>query len=72
MLCLLVDVLFEVTTEIKHKEWISPGGNELRKDLLESIKNHVSLGVGMENQMLCPKCSATGDHVLLFTPGIFC
>lgn len=45
-LCLLVDVLFEVTVEIKPKDWISHVGRERHKSLLESLKKHVSLGVG--------------------------
>ncbi|XP_064302758.1 uncharacterized protein LOC135312533 [Phalacrocorax carbo] len=35
------DVLFEVTIEIRPKDWIPRGGRELRKDLLESMKNHI-------------------------------
>ncbi|XP_054678488.1 uncharacterized protein LOC129205263 isoform X2 [Grus americana] len=35
------DVLFEVTIEIKPKDWIPHGGSELQKDLLESMKNHI-------------------------------
>ncbi|XP_074892887.1 uncharacterized protein LOC142034952 [Buteo buteo] len=35
------DVLFEVTIEIKLKDWISHGGSELQKGLLESMKNHI-------------------------------
>lgn len=69
--CLLVDVLFEVTIEIKLKDWISHGGSELQKGLLESMKNHVSLGMGRK-QMGCPKYSTTRDHVVPFIPGIFC
>lgn len=45
ILCLLVDVLFEVTIEIRPKDWI-PHGHELKKGLLQSMKNHVSLGTG--------------------------
>lgn len=45
-LCFLVDVLFEVTIEIKPKDWIPHGGRELKKGLLASMKNHVSLGMG--------------------------
>lgn len=41
-----VDVLFEVTVEIKPKDWIPHGGSELQKGLLESLKNHVSVGMG--------------------------
>lgn len=67
ILCLLIDVLFEVTVEIKPKDWIPHGGSELQKGLLESMKNHVSLGVRkgrknkcdvpnvqLEETMLCP------------------
>lgn len=67
ILCLLVDVLFEVTIGIKAKDWIPHGGSELQKGLLESVKNHVSLGTGrrrkskcdvpnlqLEEAMLCP------------------
>lgn len=46
MLCLLVDVLFEVTAEIKPKDWIRQGGSEFQKGLLESLKDHVSVGMG--------------------------
>ena len=46
ILCLLVDVLFEVTIEIKPNDWIPKGGRELQKGLLESMKSRVSLGMG--------------------------
>lgn len=46
ILCFLVDVLFEVTVEIKPKDWIPYGGSEFQKGLLESLKNHVSAGMG--------------------------
>lgn len=46
MLCLLADVLFEVTVEIKPKDRFPHGGSEFQKHLLESLKNHVSLGMG--------------------------
>lgn len=46
ILCLLADVLFEVTVEIKPKDWIPHGGSELPKGLLESLKTHVSVGMG--------------------------
>lgn len=39
------DVLFEVTVEIKPKVWIPPSGSEFQKGLLESLKNHVSVGM---------------------------
>lgn len=45
-LCLLADVLFEVTVEIKAKDWIPHGGNEFQRGLLESLKNHVSVSMG--------------------------
>ncbi|XP_061212148.1 uncharacterized protein LOC133213728 isoform X2 [Neopsephotus bourkii] len=35
------DVLFEVTIEIKPKDWIPHGGSELQKDLLESMRNYI-------------------------------
>ncbi|OWK53101.1 hypothetical protein RLOC_00005220 [Lonchura striata] len=35
------DVLFEVTVEIKAKDWIPHGGNEFQRGLLESLKNHI-------------------------------
>lgn len=53
ILCLLVDVLFEVTIEIRTKDWIPRGGSELQKDLLESVKNHVSLGTGRSRKNKC-------------------
>lgn len=49
----LIDVLFEVTTEIKRKDWVTPGGSELRRDLLESIRSHVSLGMVMGRKGKC-------------------
>lgn len=58
ILCLLLDVLFEVAIEIKPKDWIPHGGSDLPKGFLESMKNHVSLGTGRRrgkkpNMMSC-------------------
>lgn len=39
-------MLFEVTVEIKPKDWIPYDGSEFQKGLLESLKNHVSAGLG--------------------------
>ncbi|XP_035177336.1 uncharacterized protein LOC118164142 [Oxyura jamaicensis] len=65
------DVLFEVTTEIKHKEWISPGGSELRKDLIKSIKNHIQqnlkLSANRVNEIKLKEVKRTSNASLLLT-----
>nr|XP_013051676.2 uncharacterized protein LOC106045621 isoform X2 [Anser cygnoides] len=65
------DVLFEVTTEIKHKEWISLRGSELRKDLIESLKNRIQqnlkLSANRVNEIKLKQVRRTTNASLLLT-----
>ncbi|XP_040409003.1 uncharacterized protein LOC121068030 isoform X2 [Cygnus olor] len=65
------DVLFEVTTEIKHEEWISLGGSELRKDLIESLKNSIQqnlkLSANRVNEIKLKEVRRTTNASLLLT-----
>ncbi|XP_061845139.1 uncharacterized protein LOC133624800 isoform X3 [Colius striatus] len=61
------DVLFEVTTEIKSKDWISRSGS----DLLESMKNHIQenlkLSTNRVNEIKLKEIKRTSDANLLLT-----
>lgn len=77
ILCLLVDVLFEVAVELKPRDWIPRGGSELQKGFLESMKNHVSLGKGEEEEKKkSNQQTNVTSHIFNFVvsliPGIFC
>ncbi|XP_015712083.2 uncharacterized protein LOC107310709 [Coturnix japonica] len=65
------DVLFEVRTEIKHKDWIAPGGSELRRDLLESIRSHIQqnlkLPANRVNEIKLKEAKRTSNASLLLT-----
>ncbi|XP_072189903.1 uncharacterized protein [Excalfactoria chinensis] len=65
------DVLFEVRTEIKHKDWIAPGGSELRRDLLESIRSHIQqnlkLPANRVSEIKLKEAKRTSNASLLLT-----
>ncbi|XP_051470977.1 uncharacterized protein LOC127382872 [Apus apus] len=65
------DVLFEVTIEIKPKDWIPRGGSELQKGLLESVKNHIQenlkLSAKRVNEIKLKEIKRTSDANLLLT-----
>ncbi|XP_072713419.1 uncharacterized protein [Ciconia boyciana] len=65
------DVLFEVTVEIKPKDWIPHGGHELKKGLLEPMKNHIQenlkLSANRVNEIKLKEIKRTSDANLLFT-----
>ncbi|XP_065538276.1 uncharacterized protein LOC136015776 isoform X4 [Lathamus discolor] len=65
------DVLFEVTIEIKPKDWIPHGGSELQKGLLESMKNHIQenlkLPASRVNELKLKEIKRTSDANLLLT-----
>ncbi|KAM6208075.1 uncharacterized protein WM294_002239 [Sarcoramphus papa] len=65
------DVLFEVTIEIKPKDWIPHGGSELQKGLLESMKNHIQenlkLSANRVNEIKLKEIKRTSGANLLLT-----
>ncbi|TRZ19772.1 hypothetical protein HGM15179_007338, partial [Zosterops borbonicus] len=65
------DVLFEVTVEIKPKDWIPHGGSELQKGLLESLKNHIQknlkLSTNRVSEIKLKDVKRTSDANLLLT-----
>ncbi|OXB82835.1 UNVERIFIED_CONTAM: hypothetical protein H355_010405 [Colinus virginianus] len=65
------DVLFEIMTEIKHKDWITPGGGELRRDLLESLRSHIQqnlkLSANRVNEIKLKEVKRTSNASLLLT-----
>ncbi|XP_042684153.1 uncharacterized protein LOC122165340 [Centrocercus urophasianus] len=65
------DVLFEVMTEIKHKDWITPGGSELRRDLLDSIRSHIQqnlkLSANRVSEIKLKEAKRTSNGSLLLT-----
>ncbi|XP_033369101.1 uncharacterized protein LOC107201229 [Parus major] len=65
------DVLFEVTVEIKPKDWIPHGGSELQKGLLESLKNHIQknlkLSANRVSEIKLKDVKRTSDANLLLT-----
>ncbi|CAM9849191.1 unnamed protein product [Bubo scandiacus] len=65
------DVLFEVTIEIKSKEWIPRGGSKLQKGLLESMKNHIQenlkLSANRVNEIKLKEIRRTSHDNLLLT-----
>ncbi|XP_051639532.1 uncharacterized protein LOC127469382 [Manacus candei] len=65
------DVLFEVTMEVKPKDWIPHGGSELQKGLLESVKNDIQknlkLSANRVNEIKLNDVKSTGDANLLLT-----
>ncbi|XP_031454950.1 uncharacterized protein LOC116232600 isoform X2 [Phasianus colchicus] len=65
------DVLFEVMTEIKHEDWITPAGSELRRDLLESIRSHIQqnlkLSANRVSEIKLKEAKRTSNASLLLT-----
>ncbi|KAJ7396028.1 hypothetical protein BTVI_149010 [Pitangus sulphuratus] len=65
------DMLFEVTIEVKPKDWIPHGGSELQKGLLESVKNHIQknlkLSANRVNEIKLNNVKSTRDANLLLT-----
>ncbi|KAM6085814.1 uncharacterized protein LJ206_007359 [Theristicus caerulescens] len=65
------DVLFEVTIEIRPKDWIPHGGRELRKGLLESVKSHIQenlkLSANRVNEIKLKEIKRTSGANLLLT-----
>nr|XP_009685247.1 PREDICTED: uncharacterized protein LOC104151891 [Struthio camelus australis] len=65
------DVLFEVTIETKHVDWVPRGGSELRKDLLESMKSHIrenlKLSTNRVNEIKLKEIRRVGRDNLLLT-----
>ncbi|XP_068042546.1 uncharacterized protein [Anomalospiza imberbis] len=65
------DVLFEVTVEIKAKDWIPHSGSEFQKDLLESLKNHIQknlkLSANRVSEIKLKDVKRTRDTNLLLT-----
>ncbi|KAL2305785.1 hypothetical protein Nmel_003674 [Mimus melanotis] len=65
------DVLFEVTVEIKPKDWIPHGGSEFQNDLLESLKNHIQknlkLSASRVSEIKLKDVKRTSDANLLLT-----
>ncbi|XP_005042987.2 PREDICTED: uncharacterized protein LOC101806672 [Ficedula albicollis] len=65
------DVLFEVTVEIKPKDWIPHGGNEFQKGLLESLTNHIQKNLKFSDnrvsEMKLKDVKRTSDANLLLT-----
>ncbi|XP_063247686.1 uncharacterized protein LOC134547534 [Prinia subflava] len=65
------DVLFEVTAEIKPKDWIPHSGSEFRKGLLESLKNHIQknlkLSANRVSEIKLKDVKRAGDANLLLT-----
>ncbi|XP_037989401.1 uncharacterized protein LOC119699655 isoform X4 [Motacilla alba alba] len=65
------DVLFEVTVEIKPKDWIPHGGSEFQKGLLESLKNHIQknlkLSANRVSEIKLKDVKRTRDANLLLT-----
>ncbi|KAI1240420.1 hypothetical protein IHE44_0008842 [Lamprotornis superbus] len=65
------DVLFEVTVEIKPKDWIPHGGSEFQNDLLESLKNHIQknlkLSANRVSEIKLKDVKRTSDANLLLT-----
>ncbi|XP_018776614.3 uncharacterized protein LOC103821345 isoform X2 [Serinus canaria] len=65
------DVLFEVTAEIKPKDWIPDGENEFQKGLLESLKNHIQknlkLSANRVSEIKLKDVKRTKDANLLLT-----
>ncbi|XP_076191089.1 uncharacterized protein LOC143158694 isoform X2 [Aptenodytes patagonicus] len=64
------DVLFEVTIEIRPKDWI-PHGHELKKALLQSMKNHIQenlkLPANRVNEIKLKEIKRMNDANLLLT-----
>nr|XP_030125246.3 uncharacterized protein LOC105759051 [Taeniopygia guttata] len=65
------DVLFEVTVEIKAKDWTPHGGNEFQRGLLESLKNHIQknlkLSANKVSEIKLKDIKRTRDANLLLT-----
>ncbi|XP_021248412.1 uncharacterized protein LOC110396860 [Numida meleagris] len=65
------DMLFEVSTEVKDKDWITPGGSELRRDLLISMRNHIQqnlkLSANRVNYIKLKEVKRTSNASLLLT-----
>ncbi|XP_066033798.1 uncharacterized protein [Chamaea fasciata] len=65
------DVLFEVTAEIKPKDWIPRGGSEFQKGLLESLKDHIQknlkLSANRVSEIKLKDVKRTSDANLLLT-----
>ncbi|XP_026650732.2 uncharacterized protein LOC102065471 [Zonotrichia albicollis] len=65
------DVLFEVTAEIKPKDWIPHGGSEVQKGLLESLKDHIQknlkLSASRVSEIKLKDAKRTSDANLLLT-----
>ncbi|KAF2975005.1 hypothetical protein EK904_006933 [Melospiza melodia maxima] len=65
------DVLFEVTAEIKPKDWIPHGGSEVQKGLLESLKDHIQknlkLSANRVSEIKLKDVKRTSDANLLLT-----
>ncbi|XP_061317387.1 uncharacterized protein LOC133273220 isoform X1 [Pezoporus flaviventris] len=65
------DVLFEVTIEIKPKDWIPHGGSELQKGLLEPMKSYIQenlkLPANRVNELKLKEIKRTSDANLLLT-----
>ncbi|CAN8203081.1 unnamed protein product [Coccothraustes coccothraustes] len=65
------DVLFEVTAEIKPKDWIPDNGNEFQKGFLESLKNHIQknlkLSANKVSEIKLKDVKRTRDDNLLLT-----
>ncbi|XP_041260284.1 uncharacterized protein LOC121335826 [Onychostruthus taczanowskii] len=67
----LFDVLFEVSVEIKPKDWIPYSGSEFQKGLLESLKNHIQknlkLSANRVSEIKLRDVKRTKDANLLLT-----
>ncbi|XP_058658360.1 uncharacterized protein LOC131556005 isoform X1 [Ammospiza caudacuta] len=65
------DVLFEVTAEIKPKDWIPHGVSEVQKGLLESLKDHIQknlkLSANRVSEIKLKDVKRTSDANLLLT-----
>ncbi|XP_064271860.1 uncharacterized protein LOC135297836 [Passer domesticus] len=65
------DVLFEVSVEIKPKDWIPHSGSEFQKGLLESLKNHIQknlkLSANRVSEIKLKDVKRTRDANLLLT-----
>ncbi|KAL9864169.1 uncharacterized protein GJ701_002017 isoform 2-T2 [Geothlypis trichas] len=65
------DVLFEVTAEIKPKDWIPHSGSEFQKDLLESLKDHIQKNLKLSpnkvSEIKLQDVQRTSDANLLLT-----
>ncbi|XP_019372158.1 PREDICTED: uncharacterized protein LOC109296956 [Gavialis gangeticus] len=65
------DILFEVTTEMKHEVWIPQSGKKMKKALLESMKLHIQenlkLSASKVNKIKLKEIKRTNDQNLRLT-----